>query len=730
MPPALAELDVLGEPVAWGAEGLSDGRASAGSLGLGNGLVFALVGLGEPWSTLSNAVGPGYQASDGFFGDSALGLLQGGVPLSPEREALQRPRGLSVARTLARAGGLAWSSTDLAVPGEPLIARHLTVWNEGEAAAADLVLRLTLARAEGEDERWDEDGLVQRRGERRLRVRCPEAGWSIPDEAAEALDLAIPALEAGEAWSVTCLYVFDENDTSNQSIDFSDALRVRAEADAALLARAARLQTPEPAVADLLEGLVLTLDAQTAQSGLVSPMSRYTSGWLRDVEGALRLQLALGLYEEARAQLDLPYLSAIRERAINNSFPLDLDLSGVEEPSDPAAFWAEAGFMEGREAAEAPSYPVLHHARYLRQTGDATPFTQSRLAYLEACVTRQSLSEDGLLPWSGDETWRWPFLLAHEVGLPEETGWSLGSGLLYVAAAEAAVELGADPALLEGAARAREAIGALYWQEEAGYWSPFLWRETLAPVRAPYEDPATFALWHGVPGLDPEQLLRNLDATRAALLQPDGALASAEAPGAFVGTTGMVQPMWLQNLAAVHAEDEEAAWDALNLLLTPSGHVEELHGPDRLPLDLVHQVDGLGADLSARYRPWESGDLGFAVLDYLIGAEVEAGPEGGARVRLSPHLPHGWPALRAEDLPAGDGRYTLVTEQYEQGMVARVERDGAGGDWTLDLVLHGAAPFTALWVDGVRQPDPGSALGRAVGLSLAPGQAVEVIAVY
>lgn len=731
LPPELSDQARLLDVSAWGADGLSSGRDSAGSFGLGNGVVFGIIGLDSPWSTLTNAIGPGYQLDAGFFGDSALQLWEDGAPLAVEAERAQRPRGLSVARTLAQSGDLALSTTDLAVPGEPIIARHVTVWNQGERARAGLTVRLTLARSEGERLLSDERGLLQRRGGRVMRVVCPDADWSLPDEGGLALDLAVPTLAPGESWSTVCQHVFGDTDTEPLALDVSEALDEIAERDAALLDRAVALNAPEPKVADLLEGLLLTLQAQTAESGLVSPMSRYTSGWLRDAEGPVRLYLAAGLHEEARTQLDVLYETSLASAEISNSFPLDVDLSTVEEPADPETFWSEVPFMEGRGAAEAPSVPVLLHAWYVRNTGDASIITEGRLAWLEACLSRQDQSDEGLLPWSGDETWRWPFALASGVGLPEEEGWSLASGLLYVAATDALLELGGDEGLAARAERAREALETVFWQEEGGFYSPYVAKEDLQPYLYPYEDASLLPLWLGGAGLQPERLLRNLGATREALLREDGALASEDAPGTFVGTTGMVQPMWLSNLVSVHADGEEAAWDALDLLATPSGHVEELHGPSRLPLALVHQADGLGGDVSARLRPWEGGDLGAAVLDALVGADVRVDPETGqVHLHLSPHLPHGWPELSVERLPAGDGRYTLVTAQYEEGLRAVVRREGGPGTWELSVALHGARPVAELWVDGARATGGEGPLGRATGIALGPGEEVEIVGVY
>ncbi len=600
VPAELAHLDGLGNVSSWRYAGTgTEGRAERGSFGIGDGTSFALLGLDEPPNTLTNAVGPGYQRGEGFYADMPLLLARDGVPLELVAAQVQRPRGTSLVRTRAEwEGGALLDTTDLVHEG--VIVRHVTVTG-GEG--------LELLAGEG----GTRDGV--------------------------ALDPVgdIPIFTS-EPVSFTLAYGGDPP-------EIAEALAASEARTTALLSSAARLTTPDPAVNDLYEGMLLTHLIQTDTSGTVSPMSRYTSGWLRDAEGPIRLFLAAGLFDEAAAILTDTYRVSAGQAAIANSFPLDTPRS--DTPPD----WSTVPFMDGRNPVEAPSYPVIHEAMYRRATGEAAIGDE---AFLRACVDRQEVN-DGLLLFSGDETFRYTLALPLG-GMPEDVGWSANSAFLWIAAAES---LGID------ATAVRTRTEEVFYVD--GYWSPVAAYETLEPYPAPFEDVS----------LGAARLLgddRGIDAVLDTLLRSDGTLLTGEA----VGYTGMV-PGYL--LAAVKDRPEgEAAFNALASVATPSGHFEEIHTADNLPLQLTHDADGYGADVTARYRPWEGGVVVAAMFDYLVGADVNAPDQ---RLQLSPHLPNGWPEMTVENLPLGrDGRYDLRVEGYEEGMVVCVDRHADGPAWT------------------------------------------------
>lgn len=688
VPDALAELDWLADPSRYGWRGVPSGRATAGTFGLGNGVVFALTGLDDPPDTLTNAIGPGYQADDGFFGDVVMTLEEDGAPLPVTDAAVQRPRGAAVVRAAVESEGLVRVVTDVAPPGEAYLARHVAVRDEG-GGARDLRLRWRLTR--GDDEAApDGEGLLQRRGDRWMRLHCPDA---VVDGDALVVDVALP--EGGE-WATTCVVAFAEGGPPEApEVDVVAALQASREETTAWLEAGVTLEVPDPKVADLVEGMLLTTRVQTASLGVPSPMSRYTSGWLRDTEGPVRLWLRTGHDDDALAALRGLWLGELAAGAIQNSFSLDVDPDAVPLPDDPSAWWAAVPFMPGREAAEAPSFAVLLHEEAAAWTGEA--WDEQREAFLDACLDRQEIV-DGRLPFSGDETFRWP--MAFAVGdLPEALGTSANSTFLWRAAARAR---GRDP----------EALSAdPYWT--GTFWAPIVGWDDGAPLGDPYEDIAMQPTWWDA-ALPEEQVAANWEASMAALLRDDGTLLSRRAGSSDdnVGFTGMVPGYLLAGAAAQHAPEEGVAFAALDAVATPSGHFEELHGPDLVPLALQHDADGLGGDVSARYRPWEGGVVVSALLDYLLGARPS---EDG--LALSPHLPDGWSGFAVRGLRVRGALVDVEVTRYAEGLGV-VVTGGEGG--TLRLTLHGA--FDAAWVGREEL----SADGEQITVTMTWGPRVEV----
>jgi len=725
VPAQLSELDWLADVSHYGQDGLYEGRDTSGSFGVGNGIVFGLIGLDSPWNTLTNAIGPGYQRDAGFFGDTSIRLMEDGEELEVEAEQVQRPRRSAVVRTLARSGDVTWSTTDVAPPGRAVIARHVTVGNGGAEEVSSLSLRLTLARADEEGSLADGDGLRQVRGERQMRIECPGAGV---DAGEDTLDVTVPPLAAGDEWSVLCLHAYSDDGAFEEVEATMAELLQESRADtAAFLDRATALDLPDPKVEDLIEGILITEYVQTSALGVVSPMHRYTSGWLRDSEGPVRLYLRAGLHEEVRTLLDAVYQVMVVRQSISNSFDLDTDLSDFSEPADPAAFWEEASFMPGRGAAEAPSYAVLLHDLYVRHSGDDAILGGGRTAFLEACLRRQELSGDDLLPFSGDETFRFSLATAIGGSMPEEVAWSANSSFLFAAAADRLVELGGGADIGELGQRVREAAEDTYFVEDGGYYSPVCFFADGSVHAAPYEDVSTQPLWTGYATADDPRQLQNVDAIVERLMREDGSLLSTlpDSGEDNWGYTGMVPGFSLRALAIARHPDEERAFDAVDLIATPSGHFEEGHRSDHAVFHLSHQADGLGTDAVSRYRPWEGGDVAAAVMAYLVGAEVDA---RAGELSLAPHLPNGWPTLAATDLRMGVERYSLQVEGYEEGIVVRVVRHAEGGDpWSVTVEVPGAREITQAWIDGTSAEPAGSPVFSDLPLD---GGELQIVAVY
>lgn len=704
-----ARLDLIGilsqetwldELSPWGARGLPDGRETAGSWGVGNGRVFGLIGLDDPWNTLTNLIGPGYQRSDGFFGDVSVTL----AGRESTEEAVQRPVGTAVVRTQTDHEDTRLQTFDVADPDQDRILRHVVLDGPG---LETLRWSIGIDANAGESLTPLDGGWLQWRGDRWLWVGCP--GHTLVDQDG-GLHLTVD-LSAASPWEATCVLQFGEGTPTppTEAPDIVSVLDRSRQETQTLLDEAATLSSGDRAPGQLLEGQLISLFTQTdAASGVVSPMNRYTSGWLRDADGPVRLFLATGLHERAAAVLDAGYQAALDRQAINNSWSLDR-ATGASEPADPAAFWAAADFMSGREAVEAPSYPVLHHALLARATGDWN-LSASRLAYLEACVHRQTVDEDGFMTFSGDETFRWPFSWNLGGAMPEEVGWSANSAFLFVAASEAIESLGGTPD--PRAEQVRDATERHFFVD--GSYRPLVRFDDLSAFESPTEDVSPMAAWSGYPAGE-GRLASTADVLAEMLLTADGTVLTNEgaAGGEGLVTTGMGQGYVLAALAG--HQDLGRAVSGVDVLATPSGHFEEVHWADHTVVDLGHDRDGLGADAAARYRPWEGGVVTAALLDALIGQDSD--PAAGT-LGLAPHLPDGWAAFAAEDLRHGDERFDLTVEGFEEGCILTLFRqEGAGPDWQVEVAVQGPA-----WVREERTDEDG-----VVTASLGPGDGLTIV---
>ena len=712
-PAALSAHSWLDDVSHYRQSGKSARRGDSGSFGVGNGAVVGLIGLDAPWNTLTGLIGPGYARRSGFFGNTSLRLARDGRTLPVDEEHTMRPRGTTVVRTSLQSGGVSLQTVDVAPPGLHLVARHLTVTGAGDG---DVAVQIDLSRAPNDPAIEAPQALLQRRGERHLRVHCPGANVLT---AGHRLSIQLPA---ADPYSVLCLWELTTDGSPLQALPTFDAMLVSSRAETtALLDEAVSLDVPDPKVRDLYEGLLIMLHVQTATVGLVSPMHRYTGGWLRDAEGPVRLFLAAGLFDRARRQLDLGYQASVLRHAIANSFSLDLDHSTFEPPADPATFWAEARFMPGREPAEAPSYPVFLHALYADHDTGASLLDDDRLAFLEACIRRQPLSAEGLLPFSGDETYRFTLLSALGGDAPDAIGWSTASSFWYVSAARRLVAMGGDPELTKRADRAAEAVISRGLVAD-GYYAPLIRFDDGRGAPVPFEDVALAPTWTEFFSPDDPRAADAIDAAVEALMARDGTFHN---PDASLGYTGMVPGFALHALSRVEHPRVEEAFFALDRIATPSGHFDETHTPDHAVLQLVHDPAGLGTAISARYRPWEGGDVGAALLEYLVGARPAASQH---RLQLAPHLPAGWPRMVVDRLRMSGGRWQLTVEGFDEGRRWRLTRvrdaEPDPRDWQVDLRLNGG-PYSSIWVNGIAATPEGDWLR---GISLPPDGSADVIA--
>jgi hypothetical protein len=713
--PALQDLSLYASAVSGPVDGRPD-QAHRGAFALGNGRAFGLMGLTDPLNTLHGMVGPVYEKGDRFFGDLAFSLEVDGALPETEGEWLARVRGSAVNVTRADAGELSLYTVDFAprpagvddldVP--PAIVRTLLVHNRGEQAH-DLAVQLTPYRDPGELGAYLAEG--------------DDSGqwlaW-LPWEGELDRDLhriELGDLAGGASTTATVVLGFGTHGDDIAALEASLAatdpetwLEDTLAWWSGFSAQGVQLSIDDPRIEDLYDAQRVGVRVQQSAAGAVCPMSRYTGVWLRDTIGPVRFLLRAGLHEQATAALDYLFLCAVVDGDYSNHCSSGLEPDDMLEEPD----WDALEPFSGRKAAEGPSYVPLAYAHYAAFTGDWQRVEQ-RWPYLRRGLLAQQISEEGLQPFSGDETYRIAMAaaLGHDLEEAyEETAWSANSSFLMAAAArwmgQAAQRLdeAEDQAAFEALeALAHHALDEHYMLDE-GYWSPLIWRDSGEPEPLPYEDVNLKALWAGSHGIDDQAATSNLAGLRAIAGHGDGTIQSIlpepyESFGVEVGMcTGMAPGYTLANLVAIGDPEAHLAFDALHRYADDGGQVDEyMVYDDMSALAPVYDASGLLGDFTARYRPWEGAIDADAMLLYLAGPIAS---DGEADMVLAPHLPTGRSSLSLDGLVAAGGAGDLALEHSVGALEARfVGTSPQPFSLQLDLPLPpGFGPLVAAAVEG------------------------------
>jgi len=685
--------------------------AHRGSYAVGNGYAFALMGLTDPLNTLHSAVGPAYDRGDHFFGDLGMVLRVDGELRDFDREWLSQVRGAPVSVTRGDVGDNVLYTVDLApIPASGPVPAAILRWlavqpgAEGQALEVCVTSYQPLALQEGVP-MWAQGGG---------RSLALSGDWAERD-GAWCLDLGSPT----EPVMLPVLFVFAEDpQTAAAAAQVDDATARAWTADtlahwADFSATGVQLSSPDQRIEDLYAGLRTSVRVQQTAAGGISPMSRYTGVWLRDTIGPVRFFSRAGLFDEAREMLDYLYLCHQDRGDFGNACASDLPADAVLPDPD----WANLPPLAGRTAAEGPSYVPLAWTTWARWSGDWTPIAD-HWPYLSRAVLAQQMDEQGRQTWSGDETFRIAMNVAFglELEVPwQDIAWSSNSSLLMAAAsdamADAAGRVGEDAAPFEAsAALARHALDTTFTQPEGHIAAAQYYDGT--PEGRPYEDVLLKMLWLPVYDVDDPRVLRAVGSLRTYAQPAPGAFQSPMDPryqdnnllgGATQGYgTGMTPGYSLFALNKLGAADTEAAFNWLPYYADAGGQYSEgAIWDDGSAVQSGYDPGGLLGDFAARYRPWEGGIVGDALLAYLVGAEPT--PDG---LRLRPHLPNGLPWLDVEQVSARDQVVDLRLEQDRSGLRATITARTAA-TVSLELPVPAWMADDALRYDGEERLLPG-----------------------
>lgn len=691
-----------------------------GPVGVGNGKVFGLLGDGYPLATWHNLGGPTYHRPFKWFSDQTPHLVAEGARREALHETLSYVRRTPVAIVEASDTELAWTLVAFAPRGagdsrtEDALVGVWVVANHSERAITDVGLELggTLARYDGR-------GLVENdTSDRHLHVR-PVGTVETTAAGENGFTIALGTLAPGEERVVPTALVFTIGGAAPEAIfEAIESAGVDALLDATLawwsewFSRAARVESPDPAFDDLFDALVLAVKVNQASTGALSQMSQYAYTWLRDTHGPSIFYPRIGLAADFRDMLDYQYGIAVVNGDLSNALPADQDLSDLPPPPD----WRNLPTYTWRTRAEGPSFVVLEYEQYERATADGER-PAARFDMLAHALDGQQLVDGCLQYYSGDETFedvKEATFGQNALAEPDESTLSAYSSYAMIRAARYLADLAtrtgrsADAAhFAQLAVDVARCLDEVFWIPDRGHYAIEASTATRVPDPRLYEDVSTMPLWLEVMEPSDPKAVANFDSLLAELARPDGTIVSA-LPAAYklvfqhveLGVqTGMTQGYWLVNLDRMFHPMADETFRRWRDIPTPTGFTEEaLIVDDWTHLQVIREPFGFVGDVSARYRSWEAGIVGNALLTHLAGYDADV---ARGKVRLAPHLPPEWDYHRWRGLSFGAGRFDV--EVRRRGVAGRevvlATDASAGFELALAVPIDGA--FGSASVDGV-----------------------------
>jgi len=663
-----------------------------GGFGVGNGKVWALIGPTSPLNLIHNMIGPDYQKGSRFFADKWLVLSTEDGNLYPKIQEDFRVRKTSIVITRTIAYPLEMHTIDFAprlshgkyaddIRAEDALIRIVVIRNVGIEITHKPAVSLASMWGKFKDSRYLEDTDIKSLTIAALgeTLESTMMGFKIP----------FSDLLPGEEYVVPLVFAFTQTGDSPDPIieavnnaGTDNLLEATKEWWENWTAQGTAIETPYESVNDYFEGVGITIKNQQAQTGAICAMSEYTSTWLRDTIGSVKFFAATGRIQDALDMVDYIWWASCSQGGIHNAMPANLTFDSPPPEPD----WGSMGQMSGRTAAESPSYITLQYKELADVTGDLSRI-EERWGMLRHSIVDQEYINGCLQPFSTDETYRINMQIGFGYNLLTEIGddyISANSSFLSTAAAEIlaswAEQLGKPgehDELMQLANNVRSCAEDLYWIEPQGYWAAIASKDDFQVVARPFEDVSTQPLWTGYIKPDDPKALQNIQSLIDLIGMPDGTIQTPMASfyrglmdvweGVF---TGMTPGYWLDNLTKTDHPNAQKCFETVLDILTESGNLNEDHNRDDFGrLWLLYDPLGFVCDISARYRAWEGGIVGRAMLDFLAGVSPNASQ---GELTLEPHLPNGWDRIAIARLPFGKGSYDLTVERISNGIQATV----------------------------------------------------------
>lgn len=698
--------------------------SDVGGFPVGNGRVFGIIGLQWPFGTVTNLIGPNYQKQMGFFGNLIPWVAVSGRPAEMPEQSVTWVRGAPVVCVTNRSpNGVEMQVFYAAHPDQPAIVFVAKVSNSARRVLRGVSFGLSSNVSAAE---VSPDGLSISRGNVSMNAGLVDGVAQLRKGLAPAtptgLDRRLDPLGMAEAQ--TALYPLGSLGPGQSVVkigyiaftqtaqEWQDMLGVLRQSRLGMLeaCRAAwekwneavtTIATDQPRIDTFLEAQKYIVASQQAALGGFSPMDGYTYLWVRDSNGPLRFFSAIGALDNVKRHLEYHFRACATRGEVGNNVPLDAVLPRSIKPPD----WDRVPV----DAAEVPSFVILQHYWYYRASGDLT-LIRWHWGMLRRCLLGQAVDAKGLLPFHGDETYRFPGYELFNAGR-DIRDWvcletkSADSAFEYVAAARALAEMasalgkGSEAAEYKAlAARILAATEANYWQPDRGFYAPARSDFSDQVHRYPFANINLRPLWIGYGSAQDSRQQQNVLAALRHLWKPSGTVKTTPGCGYYVGMTpGYV--LW--NLAELR---HPAARDALKGLLASAesgGGYAEMNTPEDRPAEEVWGQH--------RVRPWEGGINAEAVLYALTGYRPDA---AARRAYLRPLLIAG-KSLSVKHLPLGASSLDLRIMDERGKRRYSISFGGLPGKATVDLAV-------VVWGQGLRVTRVEAGNARAVKIRPGP----------
>ena len=340
-----------------------------GCFPVGNGVIFATLGVDPDFNQLGSLTGPGYQTRDDAGGvqywqegnwpkmpvklmqvapPGAQGEQYAFAPVQWQTQSIQQLRGAAMVRTIQRNDKLALYCMTYAVPETCILQREYILLGAQPGETYGLSIDRTRAV-------YDELG-EQMQGESRLvvfsdapRYQDDQQGLTVIQAAASTFNdgAAVSFSVSYHAFKAAEIYVPDEQGGLGLGDAFLEHFSYLVGDEVSPQRCYAywrdwssfnlRFNTGDARLDDLMAQVPVIIETQRdAQSGGYSPMVNYHGYWVRDSLGPIYVNLLNGRYEEVMRMLRYHRKACWKLGNCSMLVPLDIDVSDVHEPGSAA----------------------------------------------------------------------------------------------------------------------------------------------------------------------------------------------------------------------------------------------------------------------------------------------------------------------------------------------------------------------------------------------------------